>query len=107
MKILVLPRPIEGVAREEMLQHAAEEIQAVWELYAQGICREFYTRANEPGRVVLMFESASVEAAKEALATLPFAQLHLIDFDLIPLAPFTGLTRLFQVASEEQAGKTV
>jgi len=88
MKILVLPRPIEGVAREEMLQHAAEEIQAVWDLYAQGICREFYTRANEPGRVVLMFESASVEAAKEALATLPFAQLHLIDFDVIPLAPF-------------------
>ncbi len=107
MKIIVLPRPIEGVPREELLQHAAEEIQAVWELYTQGICREFYTRANEPGRVVLMFESTSVEAAKEALATLPFAQLHLIDFDLIPLAPFTGLTRLFHVPVEEPVGKTL
>ena len=107
MKILVLPKPIEGIAREELLQHAAEEIQAVWELYAQGICREFYTRANEPGRVVLMFESASVEAAKEALATLPFAQLHLIDFDVIPLAPFTGLARLFQAPSGERVGKTL
>ena len=106
MKILVLPRPIEGVPREELLQHAAEEIQAVWELYAQGICREFYTRANEPGRVVLMFESASVEAAKEALDTLSFAQLHLIDFDLIPLAPFTGLVRLVQAPAGESAGKT-
>ena len=106
MKILVLPRPIEGVPREELLQHAAEEIQAVWELYAQGICREFYTRANEPGRVVLMFESASVEAAKEALATLPFAQLHLIDFDVIPLAPFTGLARLFQAPTGEPVGRT-
>ena len=107
MKILVMPKPIEGVSREELLQHSAEEIQAVWQLYVQGICREFYTRANEAGRVVLMFESESVDAAKEALATLPFVKLHLIDFDLIPLAPFTGLTRLFQVASEEQAGKTV
>src|SRR5260370_34698692 len=106
MEILALPRPIEGVPREEMLQHAAAEIQAVWDLYAQGTCREFYTRANEPGRVVLMFESASVEAAKEALATLPFAQLHLIDFDVIPLAPFTGLSRLFQVPTGEPAGKT-
>src|SRR5438128_10718464 len=106
MKILVMTRPIECVSREEMLQHAAAEIQAVWALYAQGICREFYTRANEPGRVVLMFESASVEAAQEALATLPFAQLHLIDFDLIPLAPFTGLARLFQVPTGEPAGKT-
>ena len=105
MKILVLPKPIEGVAREELLQHAGSEIQAVWELYAQGICREFYTRANEPGRVVLMFECATMEAAKEALATLPFAQLHLIDFDLIPLAPFTGLTRLFRAPTEEPVGK--
>src|SRR5579864_5214710 len=106
MKILVLPKPIEGVPREELLQHAAAEIQAVWELYAQGICREFYTRANEPGRVVMMFECVTVEAAKEALATLPFARLHLIDFDLIPLAPFKGLARLFQAASEERLGQT-
>ena len=106
MKILVLPKPIEGVSREELLSHAAAEIQAVWELYAQGICREFYTRANEPGRVVLLFESASVEAANESLATLPFARLHLIDFDVIPLAPFTGLARLFQAPTEETAQKT-
>jgi len=106
MKILVLPKPIEGVSREELLQHAAAEIQAVWELYMQGICREFYTHANEPGRVVLMFESASVEATKEALTTLPFAQFHLIDFDVIPLAPFTGLARLFQASTEEPTRKT-
>jgi hypothetical protein len=53
-----------------------------------------------------MFECASVEAAKEALATLPFVRLHLIDFDLIPLAPFTGLARLFQAPTGEPAGKT-
>jgi hypothetical protein len=94
MKILVMPKPIEGVSREEMLRHAPAEIQAVWELYKQSIVREFYTRANEPGRVVLVFESASEEAAREALATLPFAQLHLIDFDVIPLAPFYGLENL-------------
>jgi hypothetical protein len=94
MKILVMPKPIEGVAREELLQHAQAEIQAVWELYKQGIVREFYTRANEAGRVVLMLESASVEAARDALSTLPFVRLHLIDFDIIPLAPFFGLEHL-------------
>jgi hypothetical protein len=105
MKILVMPKPIEGVSREELLPHAPAEVRAVWKLYELGICREFYTRANEPGRVVMMFESASVEAANEVLATLPFAQLHLIDFDLIPLAPFTGLARLFQAPTGEPAGK--
>jgi hypothetical protein len=106
MKILVMPKPIEGVPREELLQHAAAEIQAVWELYTQGICREFYTRANEAGRVVMMFESESVETANAALETLPFAQLHLVDFDVIPLAPFTGLARLFQAPAREPARKT-
>ncbi|HXZ05791.1 MAG TPA: hypothetical protein VEH81_13235 [Ktedonobacteraceae bacterium] len=104
MKILVMPKPIEGVSREQLLQHSAEEIQAVWQLYVQGVCREFYTRANEGGRVVLIFESESVEAAKEALATLPFVKLHLIDFDLIPLAPFTGLSRLFQSPTQATVG---
>lgn len=94
MKILVMPKPIEGVAREEMLRHAPAEIQAVWELYKQGIVREFYTRAQEAGRVVLILESASAEAARDALASLPFVQLHLIDFDIIPLAPFFGLEHL-------------
>ena len=94
MKILVMPKPIEGIAREELLKHAPAEIKAVWELYERDICREFYTRVNEPGRVVLMLESEGVEAAKDALATLPFARLHLIDFDVIPLAPFFGLEHL-------------
>ena len=94
MKMLVLPKPIEGVSREEMLRHAPAEIQAVWQLYKQGIVREFYTRANEAGRVVLVLESASEEAARNALNVLPFVQLHLIDFDFIPLAPFYGLEHL-------------
>ncbi len=99
MKFLVLPKPIEGVRREALEEHAADEIRAVWNLYAQGIVREFYTRPAEPGRVVLMLECAGVDAARDALATLPFARLRLIDFDLIPLAPFAGLARLFQAAS--------
>lgn len=99
MKILVMPKPIPSVPREELLKHAPEEVRAVWKLYEQGICREFYTRRDEPGRVVLMLECGSAEAAQEALATLPFAQMHLIDFDVIPLGPFDGLTHLFQQAA--------
>ncbi len=61
--------------------------------------------ANAACKVVLVFESESVEAAKEALATLPFVKLRLIDFDLIPLAPFNDLARLFQAAAKISAQK--
>ena len=49
MKILVLPRRRAGVAVEAFQPHVTAEIQAVWDLYAQGICREFYARADQPG----------------------------------------------------------
>jgi hypothetical protein len=98
MKILVLPRPIAGASTETMQRHADEEVRVIWDLYAQGIVREFYTRTNEPGRVVLVLEVASEETARDALASLPFARLDLIDFDLIPLGSFVGLTRLFAAA---------
>lgn len=102
MKILVLPKPVEGVSRQAMEEHAAAEIQAVLELYAQDIARELYVRGDQPGRVALVLEAPSVEDARTALARLPFVQLHLIDFDLIPLAPFAGLIRMAQAAPAAQ-----
>lgn len=102
MKILVLPKPREGVSRQAMEQHAAAEIQAVLALYAHDVVRELYVRGDQSGRVVLVLEAPSVEDAREALATLPFTRLELIDFDLIPLAPFAGLIRAAQPAQAAQ-----
>lgn len=102
MKILVLPKPREGVAREAMEQHAAAEIQAVLDLYAQDVVRELYVRGDQPGRVALVLEAPSVEDARSALTRLPFVRFELIDVDLIPLAPFTGLVRLAQTAQAAQ-----
>lgn len=102
MKILVLPKPVEGVSGQAMEEHAAAEIQAVLELYAQDVVRELYVRADQPGRVALVLEAPSVEDARAALARLPFVRLALIDFDLIPLAPFAGLGRVAQMAQTAQ-----
>jgi hypothetical protein len=98
MRLLVMPKLQPGVQVEQLMPHRAAEIQGVWDLYAQGICREFYGRADAPGAVVLMLERESVEAARDALATLPFARLHLIDFDIYPLTPLIGLRELFRTA---------
>jgi hypothetical protein len=96
MNVLVLAKRREEVSLQTMQPHFTAEIQAIWDLYAQGICREFYSRADQPGPAVLMLECASVEDAKKALVTLPLVELNLIDLDIIPLAPFTGFTSLFQ-----------
>jgi hypothetical protein len=96
MKILVLPRRREGVPLEAMQPHFTAEVQAVWDLYAQGVVRELFTRADQPGAAILTIESPSVEEAKQALAKLPLVAMNMLDLDFIPLAPFTNLSRLFQ-----------
>src|SRR5258708_23643700 len=98
MQILALSRrqAESAMAPEEAQEHVLAEIRGVWELYAQGICRELYSRVGIPGSAVLLLECESAEAAQ---ATLPLVRLGMIGFDLIPLAPFTNLSRLFGAAS--------
>ncbi len=98
MKILVLARRSGGVSLDQMRPHFKAEVEAVWDLYTRGIVREFYTRADQGGPAVLTVECENVEAARQALQGLPLVEMKMIDLDLIPLAPFNGLTQLFQTA---------
>ncbi len=99
MKILVLARRSGGVSLDQMRPHFKAEVEAVWDLYTRGIVREFYTRADQGGPAVLTVECENVEAAWQTLQGLPLVEMKMIDLDLIPLAPFNGLTQLFQTTS--------
>lgn len=44
---------------------------------------------------MLVLECADVQAAREALGTLPLVQHGLIEFELIPLRAYPGFARLF------------
>ena len=101
MKILVFAKRHGQVPTEAMQPHFNAEVQAIWDLYAQGICREFYARADQPGAPVLAIECETVEAAQKALAKLPLVELNMIDLELIPLASFTNLARLFEPRDEK------
>jgi hypothetical protein len=96
MKILVLAQRAADVSVDQMRPHFKPEVEAVWALYAQGIVREFYTRADQGGPAILAVECETVEAARRVLAELPLVKLKMLDLDLIPLAPFSSLTHLFQ-----------
>jgi hypothetical protein len=96
MKILVLARRSAEVSVDQMRPHFKAEVEAVWDLYTRGIVREFYTRADQGGPAILTVECENVEAARQTLQGLPLVEMKMIDLDLIPLAPFNGLTQLFQ-----------
>jgi muconolactone delta-isomerase len=85
---------IPGVAAEAFGPHLKAEARRVWEIYQAGILREISFRQDQ-NTAVLMLECATVDEAHAVLGSLPLVQAGLIHFDVIPLAPYPGLARLF------------
>ena len=95
MKILAMEVETEGVKAEQFAPHLKTEARRVWELYQSGTIRELYFRADRY-EAVLILECASVEAARQALGSLPLVRAGLIHFEVIPLRPYPGFGRLFE-----------
>jgi hypothetical protein len=94
MKFLCLDIPQPGASMEKYMPHMQDEARHGWQLYKSGIVRDIYFRQDRPG-VAILAEADSVEAAKKALGEFPLAKAGLIDWDVIPLGPFTNWELLF------------
>lgn len=94
MKILALEQEKPGLTAEDFAPHLTAEARRVWDLHEQGILREIYFDADAH-TAVLMLECDDIEQAQAILDDLPLVAAGLITFDVIPLAPYTGFTRLF------------
>ena len=94
MKVLAIMRPARpGDLRGEVMAAAADELSALWELYAQGVVREMYS----PGGLgaVLILEVGSLQDAHDSLSELPLLQRGLMALELLELTPFRALGMLF------------
>ncbi len=98
MKIVALERETPGTTDEQFAPHLEAEAARAWELHQAGVIRELHFRADRD-EAVLVLECASVEEARDALATLPLVRAGLIAFDLIPLRAYPGFERLFRPGS--------
>ncbi|MBX3081589.1 MAG: superoxide dismutase [Anaerolineae bacterium] len=74
--------------------HLKPEATRAWELYQSGLLRELYFRPDQH-TAVLILECADADAARAALDTLPLVKAGLITFEVIPLVPYDGFSRLF------------
>jgi len=68
----------------------ARETARVRELYASGILRQIWKRADTPGASIL-WEAASKAEVEAAIASLPIFQAGLLEVvALMPLEPYPG-----------------
>jgi hypothetical protein len=94
VKILALERDKPGATDADFAPHLKAEAVRVWELYQQGIVRELYFHRDKQ-TAMLVVEVESVEAARAILETLQLVKSGAINFELIPLVPYSGFERLF------------
>jgi muconolactone delta-isomerase len=95
MKLLALEREKPGLRSDDFQPHLKDEARQAWQLYRQGIFRELYFDERQH-TVVIVMECESEGAAQEVLSSLPLVQAGLIEFEIIPLAPYDGFERLFE-----------
>lgn len=96
MKILAIEHERPGATAGQFQAHLREEAVVVWQLYQSDTIREIYFRADRH-TAVLVLECENVAEAGAILAALPLVKAGLIEFDVIPLMPYPGFSRLFSV----------
>ena len=96
MKMIALEKERPGVTPDQYQPYLRPEASRVWELYQSGHVREAYFNA-EKHTAVLVLECSNLQEASTILQTLPLVEAGLITFDLLPLVPYDGFARLFEV----------
>ena len=94
MQFIALEIETPTASSEDFEPHLKAEAQHVWKLQQQGLIREAYFRVDQH-TAVLILECANLTEALELTSGFPLVQHGLIRFDIIPLAPYSGLSRLF------------
>jgi muconolactone delta-isomerase len=94
MKLIALEIENANATAADFEPHLKNEARHVWELQQQGIIRELYFRADQH-TAVLVLECESLSQAQKLISSFPLVQQGLIHFDIIPLIPYPGFSRLF------------
>jgi hypothetical protein len=82
-----------GVTREQVMAVMPAEIRQTVQLYLGGKIREWYSRGDGRG-VVLLLDSRDVAEAQVIMEGLPLAKQDLMDHEYIPVGPLLPLRLL-------------
>jgi hypothetical protein len=100
MKIIAIEKELPTSTPENFKEYSESEALEAWNLYQEGFIREMYFRADQSS-AILILESENIGEANTRLQRLPFVRKGLISFELIPLKPYPGFSRLFKAQSRD------
>ena len=88
--VFVIQTPRQGVNVQQIMTVMPSEIDATVRLYLDGKIREWYSRGDGKGVVVLL-DVKSEDEARAIIETLPLSKEHLMDHQYIPVGPLMPL----------------
>ena len=98
--VLVIETPRQGVNAQQIMPVMPAEIRATVQLYLDGKIREWYSRGDGKGVIVLL-DVTTEDEARAIMETLPLAKEQLMDHEYIPVGPLMPLRRLMGPGAQQ------
>ncbi|HEX4169202.1 MAG TPA: hypothetical protein VHZ55_27385 [Bryobacteraceae bacterium] len=92
-EVLVIQTPRQGVTAQQIMAVIPSEIRATVKLYLDGKVRQWYSRGDGKG-VILLVDAKTEDEARAIMETLPLAKEQLMDHEYIPVGPLMPLRAL-------------
>src|SRR5215471_9956653 len=98
--VLVIQTPKQGVTPQQIMAVIPEEIRATVKLYLDGKIRQWYSRGDGKG-VILLVDAKTEDEARAIIETLPLAKEQLMDHEYIPVGPLMPLRALMGAGAQQ------
>ena len=98
--VLVIQTVKQCVTAQQVMAVIPAEIRATVKLYLDGKIRQWYSRGDGKGVVVLV-EAQTEDEARAILETLPLAKEQLMDTEYVPVGPLMPLRMLIGPGAQQ------
>ena len=98
--VLVIETPKKGVTPQQILDVIPSEIRATVKLYFDGKIRDWYSRGDGKGVIVLL-DVKTEDEARAIVETLPLTKEQLMDHEYIPVVPLMPLGALMAPGAQQ------
>jgi hypothetical protein len=95
--VIVTPKP--GVTRQQIMTVMPSEIRETVKLYLDGKIRQWYSRGDGQG-AILLIDAKTQDDARAIMEPLPLSKEQLVDDQYIPVGPLMPLMALIGAGAQ-------
>jgi len=92
-EVMVIMTAKQGVIPQQIMSVMPDEIRATVKLYLDGKIRQWYSKGDGKG-VIILIDATTVDEAHAIIDAMPLSKENLVDHEYIPVGPLMPLAAL-------------